>query len=167
MIDCIAKALGANLEDPMIEAFFKGLSGLTEDNAHKATGPILSVVGSRPDMFAVGGVEDAREALRGLYKMPEEAAVKVGGVGTELSKLIPKWATQFDGACGCKDFAKKMDSWGVSGCEARKDSIVAHLLSQSDHLIPAFKLVPEAIKKVVAERLLRKAITNAKENHES
>ncbi len=100
MIDCIAKALGANLEDPMIEAFFKGLSGLTEDNAHKATGPILSVVKSRPDMFAVGGVEDAREALRGLYKMPEEAAVKVGGVGTELSKLIPKWATQFDGACG-------------------------------------------------------------------
>ncbi len=91
----------------------------------------------------------------------------MSGVGTELSKLIPKWATQFNGECKCKDVADKMDRRGIDWCEINKDQIVAHLLSQSDHLIPAFKLVPEAIKKVVAERLLRKAITNAKENHES
>jgi len=167
MIDCITKALGANLEDQGIAAFFDGLSGLTKDNAHMATGPILSVVGSRPDMFAVGGVEAARRALGGLYETPKIAKAKDGGVGTELSKLIPEWATQFKGGCGCKDMAKKMDDRGVNWCEANSLSIVAHLLSQSEHLIPAFKLVPVPVKKIVAERLLRKAITNAKENHES
>ena len=91
----------------------------------------------------------------------------MSGVGTELSKLIPKWATQFKGGCGCKDMAKKMDDRGVNWCEINSLSIVAHLLSQSEHLIPAFRLVPVPVKKIVAERLLRKAITNAKENHES
>jgi len=88
-------------------------------------------------------------------------------VGTELAKLIPKWATQFNGSCKCKDMEAKMNMWGADGCYMRRGSIVAHLLSQSEHLIPAFKLVPTPVKKIVAERLLRKAITNAKESHES
>lgn len=84
-------------------------------------------------------------------------------VGTELSKMIPNWAIQFEGKCGCKDMQKKMDRWGAAGCMARREQIVAHLLSQSGRLIPAFKLVPEGLKKVVAERLLRKAIKRARE----
>ena len=88
-------------------------------------------------------------------------------VGTELAKLIPEWATQFNGECKCKDMEVKMNKWGADGCYTRRGHIVAHLMEQSEHLIPAFKLVPTPVKKIVAERLLRKAITNAKENHES
>jgi len=83
-------------------------------------------------------------------------------VGTELSKLIPDWAIQFNGRCKCKDMAHKMDQWGAAGCEKRRHMIVAHLMAQSDHLIPAFKLVPSAVKKVVATRLLNKAIRAAR-----
>ncbi len=83
-------------------------------------------------------------------------------VGTELSKLIPDWALQFKGKCGCKDMQKKMDRWGPDGCEKRRDQIVAHLLSQGDLLIPAFRIIPEAGKTVAANLLLNKAIRNAR-----
>ena len=66
-------------------------------------------------------------------------------VGTELSKMIPDWAVQFKGKCGCKDMQKKMDRWGVDGCEARRAMIVTHLMGQSDFLIPVFKLIPETM----------------------
>ena len=78
-------------------------------------------------------------------------------VGTELSKMIPEWATQFEGKCGCKDFARKMDKWGVAGCNSKRGVIIAHLLAQSEHLIPAFKLIPDAMKKLAAERMLSTA----------
>ena len=81
-------------------------------------------------------------------------------VGTELAALIPAWATQFNGKCPCRDFSKKMDSWGADGCEKRRDQIIAHLLSQQEHLIPALKLVPESLKRVIAGRLLTTAIRN-------
>jgi len=80
-----------------------------------------------------------------------------------MSKLIPEWAVKTGAGCRCKDFAAKMDKWGIKGCQRRRDVIVSHLLSQSDHLIPAIGLVPDAVKKIVAERLLRKAIANAKQ----
>ena len=83
-------------------------------------------------------------------------------VGTELAKLIPKWALQFNGSCNCKDMEKKMNRWGVDGCVVRKDHIIAHLMEQSDHLIPAFKFIPAAVKKVAATRLLKNAINNAR-----
>ena len=82
-------------------------------------------------------------------------------VGTELAKLIPDWAVQFKGGCGCKDMQKKMDQWGVAGCTARVNQITAHLLSQSDRLIPAFRLVPEPVRRIAAIKLLKKAIKNA------
>jgi len=86
----------------------------------------------------------------------------MSGVGTELAKLIPKWATQFNGGCKCKDVADKMDRRGVEWCEINSESIVIHLMKQSDHLIPAFKFVPDPVKRVIARKLLRKAIANAK-----
>jgi len=36
------------------------------------------------------------------------------------------------------------------------------LMSQSEHLIPAFKLVPKTMKKLIAEQLVNKAIENAR-----
>ena len=86
-------------------------------------------------------------------------------VGTELAKQIPKWAVQFKGGCGCKDMQKKMDRWGPDGCYARRHQIVAHLLTQSEHLIPAFQLVPDAVKRIVAQRMLNKAIRTARKQN--
>ena len=85
-------------------------------------------------------------------------------VGTELSKLIPKWAVKVGEGCGCKDMAKKMDNWGIEGCEQRFDQIVKHLMTQSNQLIPAFSIVPAPARKYVATKLLEKAISNAREN---
>ena len=86
----------------------------------------------------------------------------IDGVGTQLSKMIPDWAVQFKGKCKCKDMQTKMDRWGPEGCERRMNGIVAHLLSQSDHLIPALKMVPATAKKMVAERMVRVAIKRAR-----
>jgi len=84
------------------------------------------------------------------------------GAGSELAKLIPRWAVKNKSACGCSDMAAIMDQRGVTWCEDNKNTIVAHLMSQSEHLIPAFRVVPNAMKKAVAERLVNKAIENAK-----
>ncbi len=160
MIDKIIDAVGADLSDETVGALFKSLRGLDSSNAHRAVGPVMSVINSRPDSFAVSNPDEVRRLLNGILGARSE--VGRGGVGTELSKLIPDWAVQFKDGCGCKDVAKKMDDRGVDLCELNRGQIVAHLLSQSDRLIPAFKLVPDALKKVAAERMLNKAIKNAK-----
>lgn len=87
-------------------------------------------------------------------------------VGTELEKLIPKWALQFkDEECKpCKDMVHKMNSWGVKGCTAKRDYIVEHLMSQSKELIPILHLVPAVCKRTAAIMLLNQAIANAKDS---
>ncbi len=87
-------------------------------------------------------------------------------VGTELSSLIPDWAVANSKGCGCRNYAKKMDRWGLSGCEANRKAIVKHLTQQSDNLIPLFRNVPEALKRAIATRLLNKAMRNAKKKTE-
>ena len=160
MLDFNDKALGLLCDAPKrLEAIIRHATpqGVVEESERMCERFDCDSTGlSRVIALAKSVVPDARPATSGS-----------AGVGTELSKLIPEWATQFKGKCGCKDMAKKMDDRGVNWCEINSLSIVAHLLSQSEHLIPAFKLVPTPVKKIVAERLLRKAITNAKENHES
>lgn len=84
------------------------------------------------------------------------------GVGHQLGLLIPKWVVQSNSQCKCSDMAAKMDQYGIKWCEDNRNTIVAHLMSQSEHLIPAFKLVPNKMKKLVAEQLLNKAIENAR-----
>jgi hypothetical protein len=84
------------------------------------------------------------------------------GVGHQLGLLIPKWVVQSSSQCKCSDMAAKMDQYGIKWCEDNRNTIVAHLMSQSEHLIPAFKLVPNKMKKLVAEQLLNKAIENAR-----
>ena len=76
-------------------------------------------------------------------------------VGTTLSELIPKQFKSED--CGCLQYAKAMDSWGVKGCEARFESIVDHLVDQArkHHL-------PKVISEPIARRWLRKAIDQNK-----
>ena len=81
------------------------------------------------------------------------------GPGSELKKLIPKLFG--GGGCGCNDYAKKMDRWGVAGCESRFDEIVAHLMHQAkkDRVARYF---PGGLVRNTAERWVRLAIERAK-----
>ncbi len=88
----------------------------------------------------------------------------MSGVGTELSKLIPDWATQFKGKCSCKDTAKKWDSYGVDWCERNRESLVNHLMSQEKHLSSLFRLVPETLKRATASAMINRAIRKARES---
>ena len=82
-------------------------------------------------------------------------------VGSELAKLIPDWAVADKEGCYCKEWQRKMDRWGVKGCQVRRNEIVAHLLSSSSSLIPALSILPDAMKRIGANRLLSRAIVNA------
>ena len=84
------------------------------------------------------------------------------GPGTALANMIPDWAVQFKEGCGCRDMQKKMDKWGPDGCLNRLDLIVKHLMNQSDMLIPAFKMVPAPMRKVIATGLVRHAISQSR-----
>jgi len=80
--------------------------------------------------------------------------------GSALASLIPDWAVQFKKGCGCKDMQKKMDRWGTQGCKSpgNYESIVAHLIKQSDLLVPMLRGLPKSVRRMGAKRLLDKAI---------
>jgi hypothetical protein len=82
------------------------------------------------------------------------------GVGTELAKLIPDWALQFKGSCGCRDMQAQMDKRGTKWCRMNEGKIVQHLLEQEEHLVPFLRLVPAFAKKVTAQHMLRTAIAS-------
>ena len=85
------------------------------------------------------------------------------GVGTKLASLIPDWATTDTSGCGCKSWIKKMNRWGVSGCEANREEIINHLVKQKKYLIGPLRLVPDAVAKAGATKLLDKAIRLSEE----
>lgn len=84
-------------------------------------------------------------------------------VGTAMAEAIPKWSLSMKGGCQCRDWELKMNRWGRSGCEARRGEIVNHLVSQGKHLIPALAAVPDAIKRIAANRMLDHAIKRSTE----
>lgn len=92
---------------------------------------------------------------RSLPKAPE-------AVGTALESLIPQWALKQRSGCDCKSWVKKMNKWGVEGCEDNFETIVQHLVGQKKYLVPALQLVPDALARVGAEKILRKAINSCK-----
>ena len=85
-------------------------------------------------------------------------------VGTTLKKLIEKKVPSVlmakipKASCGCQDYEKKMNAWGVSGCIARKNEIVNHLMKQSEMLGIAAKVVPTAVKQKAAGKMVDIAI---------
>ena len=79
-----------------------------------------------------------------------------------MAKLIPEWAVKTGAGCRCKDFAAKMDKWGIEGCQRRRGVIVAHLLGQAEHLIPLLKRMPTFAMKVAVSHTLRSAIAKVK-----
>ena len=86
------------------------------------------------------------------------------GPGTELSNLIPKQLEHV--GCGCKDYARKMNRWGVEGCTKRFDQIVEHLVKKSN-TAPLLGWVPSTATRMVAKNLVRRAIDKANKNRKA
>jgi len=87
----------------------------------------------------------------------------VENVGTALAELIPSWAIAIKEGCGCRDFERKMNAWGIAGCEGEHyDEIIEHLVKQTDKLIPLFRKIPETGRRMIAKRLLDQAIEKTK-----
>jgi hypothetical protein len=84
----------------------------------------------------------------------------MAGPGAELKRIIPS-ILRYSG-CSCNDYAKKMDSWGVDGCETRFDEIVNYLVEQATRH-PYARILPQKMTKHQAEVWLRKAIDNSRE----
>ena len=57
--------------------------------------------------------------------------------------------------------AAKMDAWGVDGCKQNYDLIVTHLVERKHLLVGPLKLLPDAIVRPAAEKLLDIAIERA------
>lgn len=96
-------------------------------------------------------------------KDPESVPESFSGrVGSALSSLIPDWAVSDTKGCSCKSWSKKMDMWGVSGCEANREAILNHLVGQKKLLAGPLQLIPDAAARIGAAKLLDKAIEIAK-----
>jgi len=73
----------------------------------------------------------------------------VENVGTALAEAIPTWAIANKEGCGCRDFERKMNAWGIAGCEGEHyDEIIEHLVKQTDNLIPLFRKIPETGRRI-------------------
>ena len=81
------------------------------------------------------------------------------GVGTEVHKMIPKFLEQ--PGCKCKDMARKMNLWGVEGCERNRKTIVDHLVKKA-HEVGFFSWIPKSGIRMVADRMLSSAIARVK-----
>ena len=86
------------------------------------------------------------------------------GVGTELKRMIPDFLESPN--CSCKDFAKKMNIWGIDGCEERRERIVDRLVRESKKR-PIFKWTPGKMTRYVADKMLTTAINRAVQNEKN
>ena len=102
----------------------------------------------------VGKAQSPAKAPRRPRKAPE-------AVGTALESLIPEWAVADKEGCDCKSWVRKMDSWGVVGCEANRQAIISRLVNQKERLIPLLRGMPDSLARLGAGKLLDKAIKKA------
>ena len=80
------------------------------------------------------------------------------GPGCQLRRTLAWWRVRDDGSCGCHQYAAQMDADGPDGCEARIDSIVAHLVEQAEKR----GVILGAIAAASATTLVRRAIDAAR-----
>lgn len=91
----------------------------------------------------------------------------MSGVGTELGKLIPDWLAKQSQGCGCNNWKRKCDDWGIEKCKKNREIIINRLVSQK-HLLPtAIRILPNAALRLGAAALVDKAIANAEKSTES
>jgi len=86
----------------------------------------------------------------------------MSGPGTELGKLIPGWLARQSTGCGCSNWARRMDRWGVDRCTDYREAIINRLLANRDQLPFALRAVPEPAMRIGAGLLVDRAIANAR-----
>ena len=86
----------------------------------------------------------------------------MSGVGTELGKLIPTWASKQKKGCPCNNRKTKYDKWGVAKCQKLRRTIARELASQKHLLSPPLRLLPRKALEAAALNLVDKAISNAR-----
>lgn len=101
-----------------------------------------------------------RDWVPRVHRTPPKPIAKVG---TALESLIPEWAVADRSGCDCKSWVRKMDSWGVSGCQANREAIISRLVKQKERLIPLLRGMPDSLARLGAGKLLDKAIKKASE----
>ena len=82
------------------------------------------------------------------------------GPGTELKKMIPDWMEK--PGCDCRNYAKKMNIWGVDGCKRNIDHIVNRLVSEKNKRL-FLSWVPDVATSKVCRNLAETAIRRAEE----
>ena len=113
---------------------------------------------------ADGKIISARKGSSPVPRRPHPSISAPEPVGTHLASLIPDWAKSMKGGCGCKDWEMKMNRWGVDACEKNREQIVNHLMSQDEHLVKPLQCLPEALKRVVANKMLDRAIKMSRQD---
>lgn len=88
----------------------------------------------------------------------------MSGVGTELGKLIPSWLAKQTQGCGCNNWKRKCDDWGIEKCKANRQLIINRLVSQKNLLPKALQLLPRAALQLGAAKLVDQAISNAEKS---
>lgn len=91
-------------------------------------------------------------------KLSSKVNTPLGGPGTELEQIIPSIFKSK--TCSCRNYARRMDRWGVEGCEQRFDEIVSHLCSQAKSR--SIFAVLGKINRMVAVGWTRQAIDRAR-----
>lgn len=94
-----------------------------------------------------------------------KAEFKLGeGPGTELHKMIPSWLERPN--CSCRSFAKKMNIWGVEGCEKHIETIVDKLTEESKKRA-LLSWVPKSMTRMVSYKMAQTAINRSREKEGS
>lgn len=63
---------------------------------------------------------------------PPIAPIPPGGPGSELKKLFAEFGFKPRKSCGCSDWIRRMDAWGIAGCREHREEILAHLRAAYD-----------------------------------
>jgi hypothetical protein len=111
------------------------------------------------------------DAAKGFAAREANAAPRVS-VGTILEQVIQSKVPDSllslvpKATCGCSDYIKKMNKWGIDGCVQRKREIVKHLVSQSEKMGAIASAVPESFRRKMAEKMFDRAIAIAVEKAE-
>ena len=82
------------------------------------------------------------------------------GPGTELKKMIPEWMEK--PSCDCRNYAKKMNLWGIDGCKRNIHHIVQRLINEKNKR-SFLSWVPDLATRKVCTNLVQTAIRRAEE----
>jgi hypothetical protein len=92
-----------------------------------------------------------------LVNVGVSAPIQLGGVGTQLKKLLGKFGLAAAPGCACNARAAEMDINGIEWCESNVDTIVGWLREQAQARGLPFL-------DVAGRLLIRRAIKNARKN---